>query len=367
MNKKIRVMIVEDSITVVELLKNIINKDPRLEVAAVAESGEKALKIVENVKPDVISLDIRLPGINGFEVTQKIMQNFPTPIVVFSASLESEELKISMNALRAGALAVLEKPVGITHIDFEEIAKSLCTQLVIMSEVKVVRQWFPRKLDFPVDKENFLLSSVPGGEEFSLEGRQFSVVGIAASTGGPAALLELLGHFPRNFPLPILLVQHISLSFYEGFVQWMNSLSPLPVLMVTEKIVPLAGKIYTAMPDHHLVARKGYVLSCPGEAVSHQRPSATVLFQSLAKSFFEKVIGVLLTGMGNDGAVGLKAIKDAGGYTIAEDITTSIIYGMPASAVRLGAVCESLPLYKIAPRIMEIIDSSKETSENDFN
>ena len=355
--KKIRVMIVEDSPTVTELLKAIIGGDPRLEVAAAVSSGEEALEIIEKVKPDVISMDIRLPGIDGFITTQRVMQNFPTPVVVVSASVESEELKISMNALRAGALAVLEKPVGFTQQDFEKIAQHLCTQLVIMSEVKVVRQRFNRNLDLPSarGKRAAAPATPPTRKEFPALDRKLTIMGIAASTGGPNALLEVINKLPGDFPLPILLVQHITQSFHEGFVQWLNSLCPFPVVMVNGKHIPEPGKIYTAMPDHHLTVNKGFLESTQGAPVSRQRPSATVLFRSLAESYNKHALGVLLTGMGDDGAEGLKAIRDAGGYTIAEDESTAVVYGMPASAVRLGAVCESLPLPQITPRILEII------------
>jgi two-component system chemotaxis response regulator CheB len=300
-------------------------------------------------------MDIRLPGIDGFMATQRIMQQFPTPIVVVSASVESQELKISMNALRAGALAVLEKPVGITQQDFEKIAQHLCTQLVIMSEIKVVRQRFARNLDLPLPKGKRAPAPPMEKNKFPALERKLTIMGIAASTGGPNALLEVLCKLPRDFPLPILLVQHITRSFHEGFVQWLNSLCPFQVVMVADKQIPEPGKIYTSLPDHHLVIDQGFLVSHPGAAVSRQRPSATVLFRALAENYHRHVLGVLLTGMGDDGAEGMKAIKDAGGYTIAEDESTAVVYGMPASAVRIGGVCESLPLPLIAPKILEII------------
>jgi two-component system chemotaxis response regulator CheB len=363
---KIRVMIVEDSLAVMELLKAIIGSDPRLEVAAAVDSGEEALEILHRAEPDVISLDIRLPGINGFEVTQEVMRRRPTPIVVVSASVEAEDLKISMNALRAGALAVVEKPEGVTHEDFETIAQHLCTQLVIMSEVKVVKQRIQRKIDLPAGRKNGHVEAaglfrpvqaMPGGGNFK-------VLGLCASTGGPNALMEILGKLPRDFPLPVLVVQHITQSFLDGFVSWLGSLCELPVVMVEHKETMRPGKIYVASPDRHLLVEMTAARSYPGPPVCQQRPSATVLFQSMAEHYRQNALGVLLTGMGEDGAEGLKAIKDAGGYTIAEDQTTAVVYGMPGTAVRIGAACESLPLPQIAPRLLELAAMAENVNKN---
>lgn len=360
----IRVMIVEDSPSVTALLRAIIDGDPRLEVAAAVESGEKALEIIEQVKPDIISMDIRLPGINGLMVTQRIMATIPTPIVVVSASIESEDMKISMNALRAGALSVVEKPVGVSHEDFEGIAHNLCNQLVIMSEIKVVKQRFSRNVDFsfgsagkaePVPLE-LLQSKTPPSIPLTTP---FKMVAIGASTGGPNALLEILGGLPPDFSLPVLIVQHITLDFLEGFISWLNSLCPLPVVMVTGDEYPRGGTVYIARPDHHLVVRKGLISAVPGTPVCRQRPSVTVMFNSIAQYYRQSAIGVLLTGMGEDGAEGLKSIKDAGGYTIAEDKSTAVVYGMPGAAVQLGAVHQSLPVKDIAPRLIELVAMSQ--------
>ena len=189
--RKARVMIVDDCRVVREFLRHLIAQDPRLEVAACLESGEEALRLLRRVSPDVISLDIRLPGMNGLEVTQRIMSERPTPIVVVSASVEAEGLKISMNALRAGALAVVEKPVGLNHADYQQLAHALCTQLAIMSQVKVVRQRIDRGLQFAGKRIERKASPVEFRRE-ALNARTptqaFRILGVAASTGGPGAL-----------------------------------------------------------------------------------------------------------------------------------------------------------------------------------
>src|SRR5712691_6951503 len=352
--KKIRVMIVEDSRVVRELLEFVIGRDPRLEVAATVESAEEALRILHRVSPDVISMDIRLPGMNGFEATQRIMSDKPTPIVVVSASVEAEDLKISMNALRAGALTVVEKPVGTRHADYEALAERLCTQLAIMSQVHVIRQRIDRGLRF----------GAKGGKSAEPASRvprslgPFQMLGLVASTGGPNALSQLLGGLPRSFPLPILLVQHITASFLEGFVAWLNTVCPLPVKLARDQEIPVAGTIYVPPADLHLRVEGGRLQLNRHNPVSAQRPSGTVLFQSMAESLGPRAFAVLLTGMGEDGAAGLKDIHTSGGYTIAEDESTAVVYGMPAAAVRLGAVCETLPLHEIAGRVLELVTTS---------
>ena len=353
--KKIRVMIVEDSPTVRELLVHVINQDQRLEVAAVVDSGEKALEIIDQVRPDVVSMDIRLPGMTGFEATQRIMQTRPTPIVVVSASVGNEDLKISMNALRAGALSVVEKPVYFNQESYDRLASKICTQLAIMSEVKVVSQRIYRGPNTPSvgpaaasrDKPKPPCTAGP-----------YKWLGIVASTGGPKALSEILGALPGDFPLPILVVQHITASFTAGFVSWLDTVTPLSVVAATGITTAVAGRVYLAPADHHLIVRNGSVLPEVGPLVCRQRPSGTVLFRAMAEQAGSGAIGVLLTGMGEDGSEGLKAIKDAGGYTIAEDESTTVVYGMPGAAAAIGAVCENLPLGRIAAKIMELASNS---------
>lgn len=347
--KKVRVLIVEDSAVVREFLRHIIGRDPRLEVVASVESAEEALRILERTSPDVISLDIRLPGMNGFEATRRIMAQRPTPIVVVSASVESEDLKITMNALQAGALAVVEKPVGTTQEQYQSLAERLCTQLAIMSQVKVVRQRFQREAPHHEARRN----PAPASDAYRM-------LGIAASTGGPNALLELLGGLGRDFPLPILVVQHITPSFLKGFACWLTSVCPFPVELVESTRPPEAGKVYLATADRHLRADRQRIWVDGGDPVCAHRPSGTVLFQSMARNLGAQSVGVLLTGMGEDGAQGLLDLRRAGGYTIAEDESTTVVYGMPAAAATLGAACECLPLPAIAPRVLELVSKKRE-------
>lgn len=356
---RIRVMIVEDSAVTRELLKHIIGSDSRLEVVAAVESAEEALQQLQRIAPDVISMDIRLPGMNGLEATKTIMTERPTPIVVIAGSVASDELNISINALRAGALAVVEKPVGLTHHDYNVIAARICTQLVIMSQVKVVRQNQNRAflsnramLKVPADKTN-LFQAVPSSAK---------MLGIVASTGGPNAVVRVLNGLGPRFPLPILLIQHITPSFLDGFVSWLGSTSPFKTSVARQNEVPLPGNVYVGPADRHLRIEAGQLKLDASEPVSFQRPSGTVLFESMARSLGAHAMGMLLTGMGDDGARGLLAIRQAGGYTFAEDQSTAVVFGMPAEAQRLNAVCEQLPLHQIAPRVVERLLADSEAS-----
>lgn len=357
-DRRIRVLIVEDSRTVRELLEHLIGSDPRLEVLASVSTGEEALSVIKRGRPDVISLDIRLPGMDGFQMTREVMHRYPTPIVIFAASVQCSELNIAMNALRAGALSVVEKPRGGTHGAYHALAERLCTQLAIMSQVRVVRQRIAPRLPIEVGEPPQVSRTVDTSAVTD------AVIGIAASTGGPNALTRLLGGLPATFPAPILLVQHISAAFSQGFIEWLGSVTLLRVVQAQSNMRPRPGCVYVAPADRHLI-HTGQALRLVSDVpVSGQRPSATVMFQSMARHLDSRAIGVVLTGMGADGADGLLEIRRAGGFTIAESKDTAVVYGMPAAAVRLGAACESLPFDDIAPRLTTLVHESALTLES---
>jgi two-component system chemotaxis response regulator CheB len=344
-------MIVEDSPVVSALLEYSIGRDPRLEVCATAASAEDALRTLEHLSPDVIAMDIRLPGMDGLEATRHIMSKRPVPIVVVAACRESGKWNtVPMEALRAGALTVLEKPAGTSNADYEALAERLCTQLVIMSQVKLVRRNGHRD---PDTAQRRVPQSWRGGPG------TFQMLGIVCSTGGPSALVQVLGALGPDFPLPILLVQHMTGSFLEGFASWLESVCPFRATVVKDGCFPVPGALHMAPANRHLRLDGKRLWLDAGDPVSFQRPSGTVLFQSMAQDLGADALGVLLTGMGEDGASGLLEIRRSGGYTIAEDESTAVVYGMPAAAVRMGAVCECLPLPAIAARVSELAPCQK--------
>jgi len=349
-NRRIRVMVVEDSPVVRRLLSHIVARDSQLELAAAVGSAEEALRALARVKPDVISMDIRLPGMDGLEATRRIMAERPTPIVVIADSIEDTSLRISMNALRAGALSVVEKPVGTASEGYDALADDICTQLRIMSQVPVIRR---RTLgDRPAartirPRPRDLLPPLPGRP---------TVVAIAASTGGPPALAKLLGMLPADFPLPILVVQHMGASFLEGFATWLVGLVPLKVALAVDGETAAPGRVYIAPGNRHLVLLPDRTLRLSGDPPEvGQRPAATVLFRSVARTAGPHGLGILLTGMGEDGALGLLELRREGGLTMTEHESTAVVYGMPAAAMRLGGSSMSLPLDLIAPQLLRIV------------
>lgn len=355
----IRVLIVEDSDVVRMLLERIVGADPRLVVVGSVTNGVEALAAVERLAPDVISMDIRMPRMDGFETTRHIMTSRPTPIVVVSASVEAEDLKISMNALRAGALTVVEKPVGLSHADYEKLARTLCQQLVLMSSVKLVRQRGP--LRAALDSSGRLPAAMPSPREPGpLSKRGYSVVGLVASTGGPNALATVLTGLGVGFRLPIVVVQHMTPSFHTGFVSWLGGTVPMPVRCAEAGMRMEAGCVYVAPSDRHLRVDGSLMRLTDEPPVAGQLPSGTVLLESLAASVGNRAIGVVFTGMGQDGADGLKRLHEVGAFTVAEHESTAVVYGMPAAAVALGAAREVLPLPRIAPLILQLSAMSME-------
>jgi two-component system, chemotaxis family, protein-glutamate methylesterase/glutaminase len=343
----VRVMIVEDSLVVRELLRYIVSRDPRLELVAAVASGEEALAAIAGARPDVISMDIRLPGIDGLETTRRIMAERPTPIVVVAGAVEDAGLHISMNALRAGALSVVEKPVATTHAGYEIVANEICTQLRIMAQVPVIRRR-------PIGQE-WAGRTAPASAPVPALNQSPSVLGIAASTGGPPALAKVIGGLPEDFPLPILLVQHMGPAFMEGFAGWLDSVVGLPVALAKDGERAEAGRVYVAPGDRHLELGPGRMMRIVDSLpVSGQRPAATVLFRSIARQAGASGIGVLLTGMGEDGAAGLADMHAAGAQTVAEHESTAVVYGMPAAAVRLGAARAVLPLDRVAGHVVRL-------------
>lgn len=345
-------MIVEDSPVQRMLLELVIGEDPRFRVVASVDSGEAALRALARAAPDVITMDIRLPGIDGFETTRRIMRERPTPIVVISNSIRSEELDIAMNALRAGALSIIEKPKTTARDEYQRAGAHICRQLAAMSQVKVVRQRGSRGRVYPV------AGAAPAGKRVASGGlKGIRLVGIAASTGGPAALVRLLNDAGPGFPLPVALVQHIAPSFLEGFADWLSKNTPFKTRLVESEALPGPATVFLPRPGRHLVYEGGRLQAVKAPAVGGHMPSASVLFRSMAESLGSRAIGIVLTGMGDDGADGCLVLRQAGGYTISEHASTAVVDGMPAAAAALGGVIERLPVGAIAARMWDLIDT----------
>jgi two-component system chemotaxis response regulator CheB len=298
--------------------------------------------MTKELRPDIVTMDIRMPLMDGFEATKQIMVEVPTPIVIVSAHVDVREVEISMHALRAGALSVIAKPIGPNSPYFEDDRQHFLTTVKALSEVKVVRHWADRGAP-----------ERPAPEPRTHPAGQARVVAFAASTGGPGALCQVLSSLPGDFPLPILVVQHISHGFVSGFASWLATNIALRA-KVAEPGEPLRPRtIYVAPDDRHLGVSDGRTLlvsSAP--ALGGFRPSASFLFESVARVFGRSALAVVLTGMGQDGLEGLHAVRRAGGQIFAQDERTSVVFGMPGAAVAAGLVDATLPLEFIARRIM---------------
>jgi two-component system chemotaxis response regulator CheB len=338
MNRKIKVLIVEDSTVARMLLVQILSDDPQIEVIGTAKDGLDAIALLNTKSPDVILMDIHMPEMDGFETTRRIMETRPVPIVICSGSANLGEAVTSFRLMEAGAVACVEKPVGPQHTHFRERSSRLLESVKLMSEVKVVRRW-PRR-----DPAAAKVSPAPLKRAVDLE-----MVGIGASTGGPPVLQMILTALPKNFPVPVLIVQHIAPGFLVGLTEWLNQTTGMKVHVAAYGMQTLPGHVYLAPDDFHLVVRPGGVLVLNKEmAVGGLRPSVGHLLQSLADVYGPRAVGVLLTGMGRDGAEALKSMRDRGAVTIVQDRETSVVYGMPGEAVALGAATHVLPAERIA-------------------
>lgn len=328
----IRILIVEDSQVVALLLKAIFEHEPDMRVVGHARDGRAGVQLAHELKPDLITMDIRMPVMDGFEATRMIMANDPIPIVVISSSVDDEELRTTFRAIEEGALSVIEKPRGISHPDFDSIRRELVDTVRAMAEVRVVRR---RSHVRPKDVDIYETAIRQGT-------RAYELVAIGCSTGGPQALQQILGMLPVGFPVPIVVTQHISKGFIGGLVSWLAGNTLLAVKQAEQGEALRAGTVYFA-PDgqHLLVARQagGLVVNLSNDALANGfRPSASPMFQSVARTCANHAVGVLLTGMGVDGADGLLALRRAGGHTIVQDQESAVVYGMPGAAIALDAV-----------------------------
>jgi two-component system chemotaxis response regulator CheB len=339
----IRVLVVEDSPTVREFLIQILCSDPAIEVVATAETGEEAVEAVERFRPDIITMDIHMPRMNGFDATRRIMETYPTPIVIVSGAPDATDTAKVFRAIESGALAVLSKPAGVGHPEHQQSTAELVRTVKLMSEVKVVRRW-PRYRPAEVVSATSLCKEIRLPTPHS----QPRIVAIGASTGGPPVLQTILAALPRNFPIPVLIVQHIAAGFTQGLVEWLAQSSSLSVHIPTHGQSVLPGHVYVA-PDglHMAVGADGHIQLRTDEPENGLRPSVACLFRSVAKAYGPSAVGVLLTGMGKDGAWELKLMKEQGAVTIAQDRETSVVHGMPGEAIKIGGATYVLSPEKI--------------------
>ncbi|MGE6760286.1 chemotaxis-specific protein-glutamate methyltransferase CheB [Corallococcus interemptor] len=343
----LRILVAEDSPTARRLLVEILRTDPGLTVVGEARDGLEAVELCQRLQPNLVTMDIQMPRMDGLDATRRIMTEVPTPVVVVSTLVE-RDIQTSMAALRAGALAVLQKPVGPESPDFEADSRRLRDTLKAMAQVKVVRRWPDRSTTPTPPQETTPTPST----------RPPAVLAMAASTGGPAALYRILSDLGERDtpPPPILLVQHIALGFGSGLATWLGTATKLRVKVAEDGEPLMPGTVYLAPDDKHLGVTMDHRAQVSGAApIQGFRPSANWLFRAVARAYGQTALAVVLTGMGQDGLDGIRDLHQAGGRVIAQDEATSVVYGMPAVVVGANLAHEVLPLGQIARRLLALL------------
>ncbi|MBF0289256.1 MAG: chemotaxis-specific protein-glutamate methyltransferase CheB [SAR324 cluster bacterium] len=345
----IRVLVVDDSLTVRKWIVEVLEEHPDFEVVGEAKNGKEAIHLAEAYRPDLITMDMMMPEMTGLAATEYIMAHSPTRILIVSASTNRGELLKTYDALAAGAISVFEKPTGKTEDTKWE--KELVAELKMVSRIPVIRHLKGKQLHKPQFDR---LSALAKGENYNL-------IAIGASTGGPQTILKILQALPADFPIPILCVLHISPDFSTSLPDWFSLNTHLQVEFAKggENLLN-CGKtnVFLAPGDHHLCLKGPQLKLTQDPPRNFCRPSVDVLFESIARHPQYLPVGVLLTGMGKDGAAGMKMIRDTGGFTIAQNEESCVVFGMPKEAIALGAAEIVLSAEEIADELLHLANGS---------
>ncbi len=347
--KKVSVLVVDDSTFMRKALKRMLTSDPMITVAGEAKDGREAVEAVKRLRPDVVTLDIKMPVMDGLQALQQIMRECPIPVLMVS-SLTSEGGELTLKALEMGAVDIIDKSSCHTFMDIVDIADSLVKKVKVLAGVdmgKVVRTRQPARASRPGKPK--LPSAVAEDPNH--------IIAIGSSTGGPMALETVLSSLPADHPGALLIVQHMPVGFTLPLAERLNRQSRFLVKEAEEDDILLRGRAYIAPGGYHLKLKRQNgrfrVLLTRNPKDSQHRPSVDVMMKSVASVWRGRKMGVLLTGMGTDGVDGMAAIKRAGGATIAQDEKTCVVFGMPRAAHEAGSVDRLLPLNRISSRILE--------------
>jgi two-component system chemotaxis response regulator CheB len=341
----IRVLTVDDSPSMCKVIANMLNLDPQILVSGVVQNGKNAVDIVASLKPDIITMDIHMPVMDGVEATKQIMAYTPTPILILSNSIFKEGMGKVFQAISYGALDVMDKG-ELDLAGDRKGSEQLVEKIKFLSDIKVIRHPLAK-----IEKEADL--SLP---KISKDKGLSSIVAIAASTGGPKSICQILKNFPKDFPCGIVAVQHIATGFVEGLVKWLDGECNIQVRIAkdSEEIQP--GVAYIAPCGVHMrVEEGGKIQLVNAPPYNGFRPSGDILLSSVGKIYGEDAIGIILTGMGKDGVDGMKTIKQMNGKTIAQDENSCTVFGMPKVAIEMEIIDAVLPLDKIAQKIIGLL------------
>ncbi len=337
----INVLVADDSPLTRVVLRDIFRAAGDITVVGEAGNGSEAVAMTDLLKPDLIVMDLMMPVMDGQEAIEEIMANSPTPILVLSATVDEREINHAFSAIKKGALDVMEKPGGAGNDANREFALRLVDKVRLLARIRVIRH--PRRRVREVTSPRI---SCRSGER--------NILAIGASTGGPKAVMSIMKSLPAEFNAATFIVQHIAQGFTRGFAQWLGQESSIRIRLATDGDEAVVGTALVAPDDCHMTFEQGKIRLVHSEPVNCCRPSIDVFFNSLAAEFGAGVVGVLLTGMGKDGAQGLLRIKEKGGMTLVQDEQSCSVFGMPKAAISLDAVDEVLPLDGIPAAIRRI-------------
>ena len=343
MGKKVRVLVVDDSLICRQLISEVLRLDPDLEIAGTAANGSEALARLAVLKPDVVTMDVDMPVMDGLTAVEHIMAERPTPILLLTGDPRYQAPELTYRALELGALALQIKP----SIDAEPEAWNLAREVKLLASVKVIRHVRGKVRG-------------AGGAGLTSEPKLaaaggMGIVAVAASTGGPQVLHRMVAGLPADFPVPIVIVQHINAAFAESLAGWMRNTSKLKVRLAQDGEQLLPGHVLIAPPGQHLtIPYRGRVALQKGVERDGHMPSGTVLLESAARAYGRHAVGLILTGMGADGAEGMLAIKRSGGLTLGQSEESCVVYGMPAAAVKLKAVDHLIHADEVAATLLRL-------------
>lgn len=341
----VRVLVVDDSPLIRQLLVEALEKDPDVQVVGTAENGKQAIEQAAALRPQVITMDVDMPVMDGLTATERIMADYPTPILVLTADPRNQAPELTHRALAVGALALRIKPGA------EAEMAHLAREVKLLATIRVIRHVRGVKKSSP-SQPALSLAAQPA-QPFQASG--LGVVCIASSTGGPQVVQKLLAELPADFPVPLAIVQHINAAFSESLVGWLATSSKLKVKVARDHDLLTPGTVLLAPPDAHLlISARGKVSLQPGGPRDGHLPSGTLLLESAARTYARRAAGVILTGMGSDGVEGLAAIRGAGGKTVAQNQESSVVFGMPGAAIARGIVDHVVPGDELAATLIKL-------------